>query len=141
MPSGHAMTIAAAVCLVMLMFPRAVGRLSVGMPLILGGVLVALSRVVVGAHWPADVLVGTGLGLALAWMAWGWEQHRPWTPRLNTTPGQWLLLLLELGLSIYLFTSAVDTEAARWAFDITATVGVAGAMSRYARLRRSRLNP
>lgn len=141
MPSGHSMTIAAAVCLVLLMFPRAVGRKSVWMPLILGGSLVALSRVVVGAHWPADVLVGCGLGVAVAWLAWAWDHHRSWSPRLQTSAGQYLLLLLELGLAIYLFSSNTDTEAARWAFDITATVGVAGAMSRYARLRRSSLNP
>lgn len=136
MPSGHAMTIAAAVCLVLLMFPRAVGRPSVWMPLILGGAVVALSRVVVGAHWPADVLVGCGLGLAVAWLAWVWEQRSSWSPRLNAPTGQYLLLLLELGMAIYLFSSNTDTVAARWAFDITATIGVAGAMSRYARLRR-----
>lgn len=136
MPSGHAMTIAAAVCLVLLMFPRAVGRKSVWMPLILGGSLVAFSRVVVGAHWPADVLVGSGLGLAVAWLAWAWEQKRSWSERLNSPNGQYLLLLVELGMAIYLFSSATDTEAARWAFDLTATVGMAGAMSRYARLRR-----
>jgi len=141
MPSGHAMTIAAAVCLVMLMFPRAVGRKSVWMPLILGGALVALSRVVVGAHWPADVLVGSGLGLAVAWLAWGWEQKRSWSDRLNRPSGQYILLLVELGLAIYLFNSPADTEAARWAFDLTATVGVAGAMSRYARLRRQATAP
>lgn len=136
MPSGHSMTIAAAVCLVLLMFPRAVGRMSVWMPLILGGAVVAFSRVVVGAHWPADVLVGAGLGIAVACLAWGWELKRSWRTRLQHTTGQYLLLLLELGLSVYLFSSSTDTEAARWAFDITATVGVAGAMSRYARLRR-----
>ncbi len=140
MPSGHSMTIAAAVCLVLLMFPRAVGRPSIWIPLILGGAVVAFSRVVVGAHWPADVLVGTGLGVVVAWLAWVWEQQRSWSHRLNQPWGQYLLLLLELGMSIYLYSSSTDTEAARWAFDITATVGVAGAMSRYARLRRSSLN-
>lgn len=141
MPSGHAMTIAAAVCLVLLMFPRAVGRHAVWMLLILGGALVALSRVVVGAHWPADVLVGSGLGLAVAWLAWAWEQKSTWSVRLNAPHGQYLLLMLELGMAIYLFTSQTDTDAARWAFDLAATVGVAGAMSRYARLRRRATAP
>lgn len=32
--------------------------------------LMALSRVAVGAHWPSDVLVGSGLGLLVAWGSW-----------------------------------------------------------------------
>ena len=141
MPSGHAMTIAAAVCLLFFMFPRAMARKSVWIPLILGGALVAFSRVVVGAHWPADVLVGSGSGLAVAWLAWLWEQRGSWAQRMNTRQGQYLLLVLELGLSLYLLTSSTDTEAARWAFDLIATVGVAGAMSRYARLRQQATTP
>lgn len=38
-------------------------------------VLVGLSRVAVGAHWPSDVLAGAGLGLAVAWALHrsGWD--------------------------------------------------------------------
>ena len=136
MPSGHAMTVAAMVGLCLFMFPKLVSRPVLWLPLVLFGVLVAMSRVVVGAHWPADVLVGAGLGLAVAWLAWQWDQLRNWTPRFNTVPGQFLLILIELGLAISLYASQTDTEAARLAFDVIATVGMAGAMARYANLRR-----
>ena len=32
--------------------------------------LMATSRVAVGAHWPADVLAGAGLGLLVGWVSW-----------------------------------------------------------------------
>jgi|GEM_PF-636173 len=136
MPSGHAMTAAALVCLVFWMHPKITAKPTVWIPLLAWGAVVALSRVVVGAHWPADILVGFGLGLAVAWLAWEWEQRRSWAAQVNSVPGQYLLILLEVGLVIALFGSQTDTPAARLAFDLIATVGIAGAMARYASLRR-----
>jgi membrane-associated phospholipid phosphatase len=136
MPSGHAMTIAAATTLALFMTRHAKHRTPLWLGLVLCGVLVALSRVVVGAHWPADVLVGSGVGIMVAMLAMAWEQRAPWTPRLQTKPMQFLLMLVELGLVLYLFRAHADTEAARLAFDVIATVGIAGAMNRWIRLRR-----
>ncbi len=136
MPSGHAMTIAAAITLALFMTRDAKYRQPLWLGLVLWGVLVALSRVVVGAHWPADVLVGSGLGIMVALLALAWEQRVPWSPRLQTKPLQMVLLLLELGLVIYLFRAHADTDAARLAFDLMATVGIAGAMNRWIGLRR-----
>ncbi len=45
------------------------------------GVAQALSRIVVGAHWPSDVLVGSAIGMAVAPMVW----HLPLTLKL----GRW----------------------------------------------------
>lgn len=65
MPSGHALTAftVAALC--------SLGRVG-ARPLRLGlwllAMAVALSRVVVGAHWPGDVLAGAALGLLCAWL-------------------------------------------------------------------------
>jgi membrane-associated phospholipid phosphatase len=61
MPSGHA---AAALTLVGALVPVVRSR-SVRLLLLLLGVLVALSRVVVGAHWPMDVMAGAVIG----WMS------------------------------------------------------------------------
>ena len=137
MPSGHAMTIAAAITLALYMTRHAKFRQPLWLGLVLWGVLVAVSRVVVGAHWPADVLVGSGVGIMVALLALAWEQRVPWSPRLQTKPLQMLLMLVEMGLVIYLFRAQTDTEAARLAFDLIATVGIAGAMNRWIRLRRA----
>jgi membrane-associated phospholipid phosphatase len=136
MPSGHAMTIAATIALAMYMTRHFKHRRPLWMALVVLGVLIALSRVVVGAHWPADVLVGSGLGILVALLAVTWEQRSPWSPRLQTKPFQLVLLLVELGLVLYLFKAKTDTEAARLAFDLIATVGIAGAMNRWICLRR-----
>ena len=136
MPSGHAMTIAAAITLALFMTRHVKHRTPLWLGLVLCGVLVALSRVVVGAHWPADILVGSGLGIMVGMLAVTWEQRSPWSPRLQTKPFQWVLLLVELGLVLYLFKAKTDTEAARLAFDLIATVGIAGAMNRWICLRR-----
>jgi membrane-associated PAP2 superfamily phosphatase len=134
--SGHAMTIAATIALAMYMTRHFKHRRPLWVALVVLGVLIALSRVVVGAHWPADVLVGSGLGILVALLAITWEQRSPWSPRLQTKPFQLVLLLVELGLVLYLFKAKTDTEAARLAFDLIATVGIAGAMNRWICLRR-----
>lgn len=137
MPSGHSMTIAVSISLALFMTRQTKHRMWLWPALIVWGVLVALSRVVVGAHWPADVLVGGGLGILIVLLAMAWEERRAWTPRLNTKPLQWVLLFMELGLVFYLFKAQTDTEAARWAFDLIATVGLAGAMNRWMQWRKS----
>ena len=75
MPSGHSITAAAVTTLILIGLPlRWPQRLLVA----LGGAAVLLSRVEVGAHWPADVLAGGGLGLWTAVLAW-WAAGR-WAP-------------------------------------------------------------
>jgi undecaprenyl-diphosphatase len=65
MPSGHSVTALATAMLLWTAVPRARGW-SVGLPILAVGLLIACSRVVVGAHWPADVLAGAGLGVVAA---------------------------------------------------------------------------
>lgn len=68
MPSGHSATAwAVAVLLVAHEHGRATVLRHVWWVL---AALQALSRAVVGAHWPSDILVGSGLGLLLAPLVW-----------------------------------------------------------------------
>ncbi|MBW8725907.1 MAG: phosphatase PAP2 family protein [Inquilinus limosus] len=59
-PSGHAQTMATAMTALWILFPRW------GWAFALLGGLVALSRVVVTSHYPADIVAGAWLGVAVA---------------------------------------------------------------------------
>jgi membrane-associated phospholipid phosphatase len=75
MPSGHATTAWAVAALLVLSEGRAAWWRHVWWLL---AAAQSVSRIVVGAHWPSDVLVGTGLGLSLSLFVW----HLPVTARL-----------------------------------------------------------
>jgi hypothetical protein len=67
---------------------------------VLLGVLIAYSRVAVGAHWPADVLVGAGLGVLWVSLAQLWEQRQPWAVRLAKPVAQWVVMAV-MGLLLW----------------------------------------
>jgi membrane-associated phospholipid phosphatase len=101
MPSGHALAAAGAAALLCTLVARTpAARIGI----VLVAALIAASRVVVGAHWPADVLVGSGLGLLGAALVLALAQGRrtgAWyrwlAPRLRTTAGQRWIAAAELG--------------------------------------------
>jgi len=136
MPSGHSLTVFAGIGVILLCFSLKARHWPVAALLVLLAVLVALSRVMVGAHWPADVLAGAGSGLAVALLAQRWEASQAWQPYLQRRPAQWGLLLTEIVLAGYLLTATTATAAERMAFDLIATIGIAGAMSRLSFIRR-----
>lgn len=72
MPSGHALT---AFTVATLLSLSGVGSRQLRFCLWLVAAAVALSRVVVGAHWPGDVLAGAALGLLCAWLGYTAAGH------------------------------------------------------------------
>lgn len=136
MPSGHSLTIFAASGVILLCFPLKARHWPVAALLLLLAVLIGLSRIMVGAHWPADVLAGAGSGLVVAWLAQRWETLQPWQSHLQSRRAQWCLLGTEAVLAAYLLTAGTATLAERMAFDLIATVGIAGAVSRLSFIRR-----
>jgi len=76
MPSGHAMAAGSAAALLFLFLRSERPRLQWVVLLLCA--LVAFSRVSVGAHWPADVVTGFGLGGLLVILACHWEKLQPW---------------------------------------------------------------
>jgi len=76
-PSGHAATMALFAGVWALNTTR---RLAPWLALGLA-VLVGVSRIAVGVHWPSDVLAGLALGWASAWIGLRWGSRFPWGVR------------------------------------------------------------
>lgn len=89
MPSGHTVSAFACAAIILLSLrrgaprqPRLPGMVRAGLTLsvLVVAVLIGLSRIAVGAHWPSDVVVGAGLGWACGALsliaAERWVQHQ-----------------------------------------------------------------
>lgn len=73
-PSGHTSTV---FLLVGIWALSARSRL-LSVLLIVPGLLVGVSRMAVGVHWPSDVLAGVALGWSAAWLGLRWAGRTPW---------------------------------------------------------------
>ncbi len=121
-PSGHSTTAFVAAVLLAERFPRWRAACYTG------AALVAMSRLVVGAHWPADILAGACLGYlsGLATLALASRTRcPPWLK--GTAVLAWLILLVT---SLWLFTFALDYPSARWMQYSIAAAGVSCALMR-----------
>ena len=97
MPSGHAVTTMAVLglCLLAWRLTRWQRAGLLGLAL-----LVMVSRAAVGAHWPADLCVGAGLGLVTAVIGWrlsGWGRLTDW---LCSRSGQQVLAATQIGCGL-----------------------------------------
>ena len=72
-PSGHATTAFALAMALWLLFGRRVGVVSFA-----GALLIGISRIVDGAHYLSDVIVGATLGTVGAWLIFSWFQKNGW---------------------------------------------------------------
>jgi undecaprenyl-diphosphatase len=77
-PSGHATSGVATFFLIAFLLPL---QPKLKLPLMGAGILIALSRPMLGVHWPTDVIAGGLLGYAAAWIGakavGGLEQPKP----------------------------------------------------------------
>ena len=134
MPSGHALTASATAVLLWIgLGPRR----SPAIALLLAGVavLVGLSRVVVGAHWPSDVLVGAGLGLWAVVLALSLESAaRPrfeaFARKLASPTGQLGIALVEIVAAVGLASERTGYPAGQPMVALLAMVAAASAACR-----------
>ena len=111
MPSGHALTAGAVLGILWLTsnHPNSKHRFDfISLAGLLIALLVAFSRIVIGAHWPADVVIGFGIGLLMACAA-GWhEQRKPWARSLSKGYWVWAILVLQFVCPGIMFWSAAE---------------------------------
>ena len=125
MPSGHAMA-AGSVAALWFIFMRS-ERAWRQWGVILLCLLVALSRLSVGAHWPADVVTGFGLGGLLVILACHWERVQAWsldTDSLKTRLGLIALQALVLLLVWIPPVEGFGMALARWVISAGVLVAV-----------------
>ena len=124
-PSGHAIT-AFTLVAVLLVGHRVIRRRpALGAAIILAALLVAASRVAVGAHWPADVLAGAVLGSAAGAIGLLWSAHwRFW----GDTPGRVLLALIVAGAALALARTDTGYPSARALQFALAALGLGSAL-------------
>jgi len=73
-PSGHTATFALFAGILSLTARQKL----VWIPALGGAILVGLSRMAVGVHWPSDVLAGLALGWTSAWIGLRWGARTGW---------------------------------------------------------------
>lgn len=147
MPSGHALT-AAAVAALLCLCLSAARRPWLALPVCAVAVLVAFSRIVVGAHWPSDVLVGAGLGLAavalcvaVARTGRGRTAYEALANRIATRAGQRWVAAAEVASAVGLFTERTGYPLGQPMVNALALAAFASAVLRWRALREPRTVP
>lgn len=130
-PSGHSVA-AALWCGVLIAHTR---WIEVRWLLLVLAILVGLSRVAVGVHWPLDVLAGMTIGALAAWL--GSRLASRWA-----SPAGWLWVhLIAVGLALLAALSlAIDDggyPAAAWFGRLIALMALASAAWQYLRAART----
>ncbi len=127
-PSGHSLTAFIMAALWVFLIARS---LWLRLTLIILAALVGLSRVMVGVHWPVDVLVGAALGwlIGCASVALSWR----WAWGMRDVPQTLFLILLLLSV-IALAFHQTHYPLARWLQDVVIIVaGMSGSIQLYER--------
>jgi membrane-associated phospholipid phosphatase len=132
MPSGHAAAgaCAAAMALGAARADRRYWPLAVA--LIVFAVLTAWARMVVGAHWPSDVLAGAGLGLFAGTLVYGIPAGRRICASLagwlRGRAGSFLAGLLLIAVAVSLWRTQGEYPLASWVSAALSLLGVLAAL-------------
>ena len=92
--------------------------------------LVAWSRVAVGAHWPADVFVGAGVGLCVAVVAWRWERMLPWQGWFARRVGQRATVVFLVAACVSWFFTKTGYPTVQWLQWVLASLAMLEAVRR-----------
>lgn len=142
MPSGHALTASATAALLWIGLGSRRGP-AIALLAVVAATLVAMSRVVVGAHWPSDVLVGAGLGLwavvlAVLLSRWAARQFEAFVRALRSPAGQLGIALVEAAAAVGLASDRTGYPAGQAMVAFMAMVAAASAVCRVRDLLASR---
>lgn len=126
MPSGHSAS-AFAFAAVMLLSPNPwpLRRLLMA-PALATAVLIALSRIAVGAHWPLDVLVGSALGWVFGGMSVALATTSGLTRWCASPAGRWVLTLAWFGAGLAMCTQQTGYPQAvplQWVLGLACAAG------------------
>ncbi len=137
MPSGHSMAALAGASLLWFIWSRArqshrSDHATLVAPLLLSvGFAIGLSRVAVGAHWPADVLVGGGLGLLAAALGAAIERRMSWAGWFAGQAQQRGVALFEFGCALAWALTDTGYPEGAWAKWLVTTVALVSGACRW----------
>lgn len=126
MPSGHsASAFAFAAVILLTPNPQRLRRWLLG-PVLAIAVLIGLSRIAVGAHWPLDVLVGGALGWLFGGVSVVLASATGLTRWCGTKAGQWTLTVVWFGAALAMGpqkTGYPQAEPMQWALGVACALG------------------
>ncbi len=134
-PSGHAVTVFTLAALLVLASKKPIETALWAVPF---AVLIAVSRIAVGAHWPADIAAGAaggwvcgavGVAIVARWRFW------------NTTAGVRVMGVIAIGIGVSLFIVDLGYPLAVPLQDVAAVIAIASGIVAIARPRLDRVLP